>query len=106
VLVPLLIFVACFSVGVVASAQWLPPLADEVVGGLAFFAVCGLLGAALGLIGLHIYSIVESLDHFGGGIGGIEKGQIFASGVESMTWEAASTLGLACVVYLLSPSRS
>jgi uncharacterized membrane protein YhhN len=57
--VPVAIFVVCLSAGVWAGVRWLPDLARGPVGGLAFFVVCGLLGAALGSLGLHIYSIVE-----------------------------------------------
>jgi hypothetical protein len=64
--------------------------------------VCGLLGAALGLVGLHIYSIVDELNHLGG-LGGIRKGEILAAGLRDMLWEDGSLLGLAMVVYLLAP---
>jgi hypothetical protein len=99
VLLPVFIFAACLSVGVVAGSRWLPDLAVGSVGGLAFFAVCGLLGIALGLVGLHVYSIIEGL----GGTSGNFRQVLLANDLESMVWEAGSVLGLAVVVYLLAP---
>jgi hypothetical protein len=72
------------------------------VGGLAFFVVCGLLGTALGLVGLHIFSIVEELNRLGGL--GVGKADFVATGLTSMLWEAGSVLGLASAVYLLAPA--
>ena len=104
-LIPVAIFVACLVAGVAGGARWLPDLAAGPVGGVAFFVVCGLLGAALGLVGLHIYSIVNQLNHFGGFAGlRNEKAEILASGLESMLWEAGSLFGLAFAVYLLAPA--
>lgn len=89
----------CLCAGVVAGARRLPDLAAGSVGGLAFFVVCGLLGAALALVGLHVYSIVEEWNAFGG----IKDGELVASGLGSMLWEAGSLFGLAAAVYLLAP---
>jgi hypothetical protein len=100
--VPVLIFAVGMVVGVMAGARWLPDLAVGPVGGLAFFAVCGLLGAAVGLVGLHIYSIVEALDHFDG-LGGVGKADIVSEGLQSMLWEAGSLFGISIAVYLLAP---
>jgi hypothetical protein len=102
-LIPVVIFAACFCAGVVAGARWLPDLAVGPVGGLAFSVVCGLLGTALGLVGLHVYSIVEELDR-GGSFGSFGKGEVVAVGLRSMLWEAGSLCGLAIAVYLLAPS--
>jgi phosphotransferase system glucose/maltose/N-acetylglucosamine-specific IIC component len=95
------VFIACAGAGVAAGARWLPDLAPGPVGGLAFFVVCGLLGAALGLVGLHVFTIVEELNR----LDGIDLGKadIVATGLESMLWEAGSVFGLASVVYLLAP---
>jgi|SRR5271155_4975266 len=102
--IPAVIFLACMGAGVVAASRWLPDLAEGPVGGLAFFVVCGLLSAALGLVGLHIYSIVNELNHFGGFAGlRNEKAELLASGLEDMLWEAGSLFGLAIAVYLLAP---
>jgi phosphotransferase system glucose/maltose/N-acetylglucosamine-specific IIC component len=97
-----LVFIACAGAGVAAGARWLPDLAPGPVGGLAFFVVCGLLGAALGLVGLHIFTIVEELNRFGGI--DISKADVVATGLESMLWEAGSVFGLASAVYLLAPA--
>lgn len=94
---PTLIAAICLFAGVAAAVRWLPDLAEGSVGGLAFFAVCGLLGAALALLGLHIYSIVEDLNKLG------ERGPILASGLESMLWDTGSLVGLAIAIYLLAP---
>jgi hypothetical protein len=102
-LVPVLIFVACLSAGVIVSARWLPDLDEGPVGGIAFSVTCGLLGIALALVGLHIYSIVETVDQIGGDLSGIRKGGIVASGLGDMSWEAGSVLALATLVYLLAP---
>jgi hypothetical protein len=101
-LIPVVIFAACLCAGAVAGARWLPDLTVGPVGALAFFVVCGLLGAALGLVGLHVYSIVEALDR-SGSFGGFGKGEVVAVGLRSMLWEAGSLCGLAIVVYLLAP---
>jgi hypothetical protein len=96
-LIPVLIAAVCFFAGAAAGVRWLPDLAEGPVGGLAFFVICGLLGAALALLGLHIYSIVEDLNNFS------ERGAILAGGLENMLWDSGSLLGLATVVYLLAP---
>jgi hypothetical protein len=103
VLVPVLIFLAGLSAGVLASARWLPDLAPGQVGGLAFFFVCGLIGAAVGLAGVDIYSIVQELNVrplLGGGVG---QGVLVASGIRGLVFEVGSLLGLAGIVYLLAP---
>jgi hypothetical protein len=106
VLIPIAIFAVCLCAGVAGSARWLPPLADGPVGGIAFFAVCGLLGAGLALVGLHIYLIVEQLDHVVGGLGGIRKGDVVANGVQDLLFDAGAIFALALVVYLLAPRDS
>lgn len=98
-LIPVVIFVVCLCAGVVAGTRWLPALAAGVVGGLAFFVVCGLLGAALALVGLHVYSIVEDVNAFSG----LKHGEVVAGGLASMLWESGSLAGVAAVVYLLAP---
>ncbi len=103
--VPVPIFVACFGGGVVAASRRLPELADGPVGGLAFFAVCGLLGATLGLVGLHIYAIVGELGSspFGGSK---DDAEVLASGLAALLFEVGSIFGLAAIVYLLAPRGS
>lgn len=102
-LIPIAIFVVCLCAGVVGAARWLPPLAEGPVGGLAFFAVCGLLGAGLALVGLQIYSIVEQLNRLSGSFG-LSKAALLGSGLQNLLLEAGLLFGLALVVYLLAPS--
>ena len=49
------------------------------------------MGAAAGLVGLHIYSIVNAIGEFRS----LGDGEIVATGLASMLWEAGSLLGLA-----------
>ena len=66
---------------------------------MAFLAVCGLLGAGLGIVGLHIYSIVHGQQHSSGSF----SSELVASGLNGMPWEAGSQAAIAIVVYLLAP---
>jgi hypothetical protein len=97
-LIPVIIFVASMTAGVVVAAHWLPDLAAGSVGGLAFFAVCGLVGAATGVFGLHIYSIVEDSGLFG------PRAEFIASDLQVMAVNVGSLLGFAGIVYLLAPA--
>ena len=101
VAVPVLIFAACFAVGTVAAARWLRSLAPEAIGGLAFFVVTGLLAAALSLVGVRLYAIINQLDHIEGHI---EESEIIAAGIRDILWQAGTIFGFACVIYLLAPS--
>jgi hypothetical protein len=104
VAVLVLIFVATFAGGAIASARWLPPLALGRVGGLAFFAVCGLLGMSLALIGVHVYEIVRQVDQFAPGLG-VKKQDLVASDLETTLRDTGPVLGLAIAVYLLGPGE-
>jgi hypothetical protein len=99
VAIPIVIFVVCVSAGVFAGTRWLPDLASGTTGALAFFVVCGLLGASLGIVGLQIYSIVRQAEVLGT-LGG---SAIVSGGLSAILWQAGSLLGLAAVVYLLAP---
>jgi hypothetical protein len=99
-IVPVVIFIACLCVGALGSARWLPDLASGMTAGIALFAVCGLLSAALGLVGLHIYSIVHGLEHSSGSF----RPELVAASLTSMLWEAGSLAGIAMAVYLLAPA--
>jgi hypothetical protein len=99
VLVPVLIFAAAFSIGIVASSRWIPDLAAGPVGGLAFFVVCGLIGAATGVLAMHIYMIVEELEQ----LGGHEQRGIVANGIRNIMFDVGSLTALASIVYLLAP---
>jgi hypothetical protein len=73
------------------------------VGGLAFFAVCGLLAAALAVFALNIYDLVETLaqDRGDGGLFGDRL--ILSSGLESILWQSGVLVAAALAVYLLAP---
>jgi hypothetical protein len=101
-LVPAAIMLICFGAGAVAAGRWLPDLALGPVGGMAFFAVCGLVGVALALVGLHIYEIAKLLE---GSLGGRDSESVLVTGsLENMLSDAGPVFGLAAVVYLLAPS--
>jgi hypothetical protein len=103
-LIPVLIFLVCFSAGVVASSRWLPDLAAGSVAGLAFFLVSGLLGAAAGLLGVHVYIVVEELKHVPSVVGaGAGQGELVAGFLRALVFDDGSLLGFAAVVYLLAP---
>ena len=99
---PIAIFVVCLAAGVYASSRWLPDLAPGRVGGIAFFAVCGLLGAAAAVFGLDIYGIVEDV---GEGFRGLEEGRILGSGLGSLLWQTGVLVAAALAVYLLAPPQ-
>ncbi len=100
--IPVLVFLGAMSVGVLASARWLPDLADGRVAGIAFFLVCGMLGAALGLASMHIYAVVEELNRFHDN-DYFDKGQIVAGALRTTVFDSGLLVGLASAVYLLAP---
>jgi hypothetical protein len=85
-------------------ARWLPGLAGGQVGGLAFLAVCGLLGISLALVGIHAYEIVRALDQVTSNLGGVSKADVLANGLVNILRDTGPVLGLAFTVYLLAPS--
>jgi hypothetical protein len=101
-LIPVLIFLACFGAGVMSSARWLPDLAPGPVGGIAFFVVVGLFSASLGIAGLRIYSIVNEITKPLSGLG-LDKAEILAGGIPTLLLDAGTLFGLAGIVYLLAP---
>lgn len=102
-LVPVLAFFVCFVVGVMSAARWLPDLAPGPVGGLAFFTVVGLFSAALGVVGLHVYSIINELTNSPPDLGG-DKAEILAGGMRNMLIDGGTLVGFAGIVYLLAPA--
>jgi hypothetical protein len=88
---------------VFGAARWLPDLAPGPVGGIALFAVTGLLAAALAVVGLRVYTIVTYITESPFGSSGHE-GEIFASGVIELLYEAGALVGLAGILYLLAPA--
>jgi len=99
-LTPVLIFVVAAVVGAWACAQWLPDLAAGSVGGLAFFLVCGLAGAALGVIATHIYLMVRLAEerHLS------FRAEGMASQLQAMGFDAGTLAAFAGIVYLLAPA--
>ncbi|MDQ6820189.1 MAG: hypothetical protein M3076_07610 [Actinomycetota bacterium] len=74
------------------------------VGGLALLVVCGLLGMALAIAGLHIYEIVREIDCSTSLGSTTDKPDLLALGVINILREAGPLLGLAAAVYLLAPA--
>jgi hypothetical protein len=97
-----LAFLVCFGVGLTAAANWLPDLAAGRVGGMAFVTVCALLGAALGMVGLHTYSLISELRH---ATSGASEPEILAAILRNILLDAGTLLGLAGIVYLLAPGE-
>jgi hypothetical protein len=102
-LVPVLVFFACFAAGVISAVRWLPDLAPGPAGGLAFFTVVGLFSAALSLAGLHAYSIIRELNSPPLGVG-LDQAEILASGMRNILLDAGTLFGLAGIAYLLAPA--
>jgi hypothetical protein len=98
--VPAVIFVLCLSGGAVAGARFLPDLEAGPLGGLTFFAVCGLFGLALALLGEHIYLIVREVEDLGPGV---TKGEALGAGLRNIAVDEGTVLGLAFIAYLLAP---
>jgi hypothetical protein len=99
--VSLLVFLVCFGAGVGASARWLPDLAVGRVGGLAFFATCGLLATALSLVGVHVYELVEELNRSFPEKDA--KNELIAAAMANTLRDAGTVFGLGAIVYLLAP---
>ena len=93
-----IVVVACFIAGMWAATTWLPPLAEGPVGTLVYFVVCGLAGAVLTLVGIHVWEIVRGLETTT-----IEDSEVVASGLEALLWESGSLAALSLVAYLLAP---
>ncbi len=100
--IPILTFVACFGAGTAISARYLPDLDPGLVGGIAFLLVCGLLGAALSLAGLHIYSLVHEMEARSPGPLN-NQGEIYAGIIRNILFQAGSLTAFAAIVYLLAP---
>ncbi len=95
-----LVFLGCFGIGMTVAARWLPDLAPGRVGGLAFTTVCILLGAALGMAGLHIYSLVSDLHHLPSGA---SQTEILAGILRNILLDTGTLIGFAGAIYLLAP---
>jgi hypothetical protein len=66
---------------------------------LAYFSACGLVGAALGVVGLRLYWTIEEMEN---GPGPFFNRIELAAGLESVLWEAGLLLALAIGVYVLA----
>jgi hypothetical protein len=100
VLVVALVFLVCFGVGLTAAANWLTDLAPGPVGGMAFLAVCLLLGAALAMVGLHTYTLIDELSS---PQRGFDEPEFLATVLRNILEDAGTLLGLAAIIYLLAP---
>jgi hypothetical protein len=87
----------------VAAARWLPDLALGSVGGLAFFVVAGLVGAAAGVFGLNVYSIAHGLE-YADSHGAFDKADVLTAGFVNILRDTGTLIGLAGIVYLLAPA--
>jgi hypothetical protein len=101
--IPVLVFFFAFLAGILAATRWLPEIDAGPVGGLAFFTVCGLIGAAVGLFGLHVYSIVREVEAASGDGPFGSKGDVLADGIISILYESGLIFAAAVIVFLLAP---
>jgi hypothetical protein len=96
-----IVAVVCFIGGMWAATTWLPPLAEGPVGTLAYFVVCGLAGAVIAVVGIHVWQI--------GHIAKVKEGPKYLHEegiigyVDSLMWETGTLAALAFIAYLLSP---
>jgi hypothetical protein len=97
----IIVAVVCFVAGTYASSRWLPELAPGPVGTIAFFVVCGLSGAALGLVGINIDQLVRGLEESEGS--GRLRALIVSNGLTDILRDAGTIAGLALIGYLLAP---
>jgi hypothetical protein len=104
VLIPALAFIFPALGAAIACSYWIPDLDAGPVGGLAFFLVCGLVGAAVGLLGVDIYSLVRQLEHFDSNSGVFSKGEFIAEFLRDVAINVGPLLAFAAIVYLLAPA--
>lgn len=100
-LAPVLVFLVCFGAGIGVCARWLPELDVGRVGGLAFFAACGLLAASLSLVGVHAYSLIAELRRPLSE--SVDKKELISAALENTLRDAGTVFGLGAIVYLLAP---
>lgn len=97
----MLIAVVCFGAGIYAASRWLPDLAPDEIGGLAFFAVCGLLGIVLALVGVHVYLLVRAAEEHE--LLSAGRAVFVADELAAGLRDVGTVFGLACAVFLLAP---
>jgi hypothetical protein len=97
-----LIAVACFTAGAIAAARWLPDLAEGPVGTMAFFVICGLCGAVVGLFGLNIDATIKRAESIG------QEGEqaAVALGLLDILRDCAPIAAFALIAFLLAPRPS
>jgi hypothetical protein len=98
-----IITIACFIAGVMAAARWLPDLEEGPIGAMAFFVICGLCGAVIGLFGLNIDAMIKQAEGFGRGK--FEQLAV-ASGLLNILRDCGSVAAFALIAYLLAPRPS
>lgn len=107
--VPALIFVACVAAGGAGAARWLPQFERGARGGLAFLLVCGLIAAAVGVVGLDIYDLVRNLEDGFGALGVASNrfdAETLADGLRGILFDAGALLGFAGIVFVLATRRN
>jgi len=97
VAVPAVIFVGCLVVGVLAATRWVPELPAGTIGGIVFFVVCGMAGAAVAVVGVNVFLMVESGRFIPGG-----SPTVIAGYLSEMSWEVGLLLGVATLLYLVA----
>lgn len=93
----------CFVAGAVATGRWIPELREGLVGFVAILVICGLSGAALAAIGIHVDLIVRTLQ--AGGDLGANEYRVLAVGREltSLLLDSGVLAGLAAIAYVIAP---
>ena len=104
VAIPIGAAVVALVAGWTLADHYLPRLADDRVGRLAFRVVCVLLAIALAYVVVQVYYTVEALRQGHGQYG--TDGQWVAGCIVTTLSDLGPILGFAAAVYLLAPSRS
>jgi hypothetical protein len=68
------------------------------VGSLTLFVICGLLGVAVAMVGLHLYLIATALERSDI----LGHGPLLANELVDMLWDVGALVGLALIVFLMS----
>jgi hypothetical protein len=89
----------CFFAGSLATNRLLPEFAEGPVGFVALALICGLGGAAIAELGVHIDGIVRILE----GPGGNDRTTFVGAELESMLSTSGLLAGLAMIVLILAP---
>ena len=91
----------CFAAGAVATGQWLPELRRGPVGFAAMLVICGLAGAALASVGIHVDLIVRLLEK--GGEGAFFQVSLIGSELTSLLLDSGVLAALALIAYFMAP---